>query len=52
MLLSSSKGLVYAGSMPGGPLGGGRGWKMGLKEDWYLYIIKASRYNVVFGEES
>jgi hypothetical protein len=38
--------------MPGGPLGGGRGWKQGMNEDWCLYIIKDSEYSVVFGEES
>ena len=38
--------------MPGGPLEGGQGWMVGVNEDWCLYIIKASRYSVVFGEES
>jgi hypothetical protein len=32
--------------------GGGRDWKEGVNEDRCLYIIKYSRYSVVFGEES
>jgi hypothetical protein len=32
--------------------GGGRGLKEGVNEGRYLYIIKYSRYSVIFGKES
>jgi hypothetical protein len=37
--------------MPGGPLRGGRGWKVGINEDRCLYIIKDSKCSMVLVRE-